>query len=473
MKIPRSAVKALSVLLAGFILAAAPGPASAISIPEEKKLADKFMEQIHNQGRLLDDPVVLHFIRTLGKDLASKLPPQPFDFTFYLIYDKTFNAFAGPGANIFIHTGLLTSLNSTHELAGILAHEIAHAASRHVSQSIDRAQLVSIGSMAGVLAGVLLGSTGSGEAGQALTVGSLAAGQSNMLAFTRENETEADQKAVLYLRKTCYDPNGLLDSLTEMREADYQGVEGIPDYFKTHPGTGNRIAHLSALLADQDAVDPLPACPKTTDYNMIKYRVLALYTTTKTARKKMETLLAESPGDPALLYGLGLAYTRINRREAAIAHLQEALVQQPGDPAIQMALGGVYAVDGQYRQARELLMPLTDDPVLGPAAVYSLARVKMDTGDIAGAQADFTRLVATHAKTFPRAYYHLADLMSRQGQTGASHYYLGVYYHEIRDLENARRQLKKSLETLTDETLRKDAEKRLGKGDPKKKRKTR
>ena len=444
-------------------------PALAISIPDGKKLAGKFMEQIQARGSLLEDPMVLHFIRTLGREITRDLPPQPFDFNFYLIKDNTFNAFAGPGAHIFIHTGLLTSLKATNELAGILAHEIAHATSRHVSQSIDRAQILSIGSMAGVLAGVLLGATGDGEAGQALTVGSLAAGQSNMLAFTRENETEADQKAVIYLRDTCYNPEGLLASLNEMRAADYQGIEGIPDYFKTHPGTGNRIAHLSALLADKAPRDSVPTCPKTEDFDMIKYRVMALYTPAKEGRQTLEDLLEAHPGNPALHYGLGLAQARINRRSQAIAHLQEALVQSPDNPYIQVELGRIHAIEGHYGKAWDIFMPLTEDPILGTTAAYHLAVSKMDSGNLAQAEEEFLDLVAQAPDQFPRAYYHLANIMAQKGETGLSHYYLGVYYQESHNGKNAVRHLKKALETLSDSQKKEDAEKRLSQIIPKRK----
>ncbi len=466
----KNRLKCIASGLALIFLVSTATPALAISIPSEKKLAGEFMAHIHDQGRLLNDPVVLHFIRTLGREITRELPPQPFDFNFYLIHDKTFNAFAAPGANIFIHTGLITALNNTNELAGILAHEIAHAASRHVSQSIDRAQLLSIGSMAGVLAGVLLGATGDGDAGQALTVGSLAAGQSNMLAFTRENETEADQKAVLYLRKTCYDPEGLLSSLSEMRSVDYQGIEGIPDYFKTHPGTGNRIAHLSALLAGEAPREEIPTCPKTHGYDMVKARVMALYANAKEGRTRLEALLKDKPGDPAVHYGLGMAYARINRRQAAIAHLQEALVQQPGDALIQVELGRVYAVDGQPQAARDYLLPLTSDPILGTMATYHLAVTRLDSGQLSLAEKDLTRLFDNKGgKTFPRAYYHMANIMAQRGKTGLSHYYLGIYYQEIREQKNAERHLNKALETLSDPDKKKEIKERLARYRPKRK----
>ena len=171
----------------------------AISIPDELKLGKEYLQLMKDKGIILHDPVAQKMIDIVGNAIVKPLPPQPFHFDFFMINDGSFNAFATPSANIFVHRGLIAALDSMDELAGIMAHEIGHAVGRHVSQAIDRSKIVAAGSLAGILAGVLMGAAGgSSDAGQALTIGSMAAGQSAMLTFTRANETEADQKAVLF-----------------------------------------------------------------------------------------------------------------------------------------------------------------------------------------------------------------------------------------------------------------------------------
>ena len=221
----------------------------AISIPDEQELGKKFMEQVNKNRMLLHDPIANHMLNEVGRHLLSLLPPQAFDYSFYIVNDDVFNAFASPGANIFAYRGLITSLDSIDELAGIIGHEIAHAASRHVSESIDRSKYISIGSLAGMLAGILVGTKSDGHAAGALIKGSLAAGQAAMLAFTRENETEADEKGVMFLKESCFSPEGLLSGLMKIKASDYRGMDNIPDYVKTHPGTTSRIAHVETILA--------------------------------------------------------------------------------------------------------------------------------------------------------------------------------------------------------------------------------
>jgi len=179
--------KALYIACSLFILFLFPMNNSfAVSIPEEKEIGKKFMKMVEGQRMILNDPIAEHMVNQVGRHIFSFLPPQPFNYSFYIIDDDVFNAFASPAANIFFYRGLITSLDSIDELAGIVAHEIAHAASRHVSESIDRSKYINIGSLAGMLAGVIIGSTSGGDAGAAVMKSSMAVAQTSMLAFTRE-----------------------------------------------------------------------------------------------------------------------------------------------------------------------------------------------------------------------------------------------------------------------------------------------
>jgi predicted Zn-dependent protease len=463
----RRFIAALAIVI--MMVPGVPSKTYAISIPDELELADEFMQKIHQQQVILNDPVAGHLINAMGRHILDRLPTQPFNYSFFLIDDGTFNAFASPGANIFIHRGLITALSSTDELAGIMAHEIAHAVSRHVSQSIDRSKLVNIGTMAGVVAGIIVGSAGGGgEAAQALTVGSMAAGYSSMLTYTRENETEADQKAFTLLQQTCYSPQGLLDSLNKLRAADYMGIEGIPDYFKTHPGTGSRIAHLSGLLSDYTHDPGGDPCPDTYPYDMVKYRVMGLYEPIKDSIKTIESKITEDPSNPALYYGLGLLYARENRRNQAIGQLQKALSFDLMDPLVLLELGRIYTLDGQYDKAMKILPGIQSDPVLGITARYHLAVAQLESGDLASARQNLIHVTETDPEAFPRAYFHLGAIMSRENRTALSHYYLGVYYDLIQDSKNATRHLERALDTGLDDpdtkTAAQDRLKRLKTG---------
>jgi predicted Zn-dependent protease len=433
----------------------------AISIPEEEEMSHEFMKMMKEQRVIIHDPVAMHMINTVGYHILSGLPAQPFDFEFFLVNDDSFNAFASPAAKIFMYKGLLFALDTIDEFAGIMAHEIGHAVSRHVSQSIDRSKWVNYGSMAGMLAGILVGAAGGGDATSALTIGSMATGQSAMLAFTRENETDADMKAFLFLKETGYSPAGLLSGLTKMRDSDYRGIEGIPDYFKTHPGTGNRIVNLAGILEGYTPPEKIKARPDTFDFDMVKYRIMGLYGNLSTSFPKVELKLQDAPEDPALNYGIGLLYARKNRRDLAIFHFKKALSVKLFEPMILLELGRIYIDDGQLENARSFLAGVMDNPIMGLWARYFMAIAQLESGEIVPAEKNLHHVLDRKPEVFPRAYYHLANIMSQENKQAMSHYYLGIYYSEFRDFKNAIGHLNRAIETLEDLKLKEDAKQRL------------
>ena len=436
----------------------------AISIPEEKKIAKKFIKMIQKNQMILNDPIANHMVTQVGNHILSLLPPQPFDYSFYIVNDDVFNAFASPGANIFVYRGLITALDSIDELAGIIGHEIAHAASRHVSESIDRSKFISIGSMAGILAGAIIGSKSSGDAGVAVMQGSMAIGQTAMLAFTRENETEADEKGVMFLKKSCFAPEGLLTGLMKIRAADYRGVEGIPDYFKTHPGTGKRIAHVETILSGYTPQKNKAKCNEDFRFDMVKYRLLGLYSDIEPAFNQLTAKLKNNPSNAdaaAIHYGMGLLYARKSMRKKAISHLKKALSINIVDPMILLEMGRIYLLNGEPEKALNVLKGIESDPVMGLAAKFQQANANFELRNLSKAKNLFNTILNKAPSIYPKAYFSLANIMSLEKKQALSHYYLGLYYSEINNNKTAIIHLTKAIDKLKDETKIKKAKKLL------------
>ena len=186
----KSSAAALAVLLA----LCWSEPAWAISYKEEDKLAREFMKYIEKQYEFITDPTIVQYVNAVGQKILAAMPPQPFEYHFYVIKEDSYNAFAIPAGHIFIHSGLLAAMDDEEELAGILGHEIAHVVCRHLSKRIERSKKIDLATLAGIVAGVLMGvTTGDATAMQALTFGSAAAGQSAALAYSRDDEAQADE----------------------------------------------------------------------------------------------------------------------------------------------------------------------------------------------------------------------------------------------------------------------------------------
>jgi predicted Zn-dependent protease len=426
----------------------------AISIPEENQAAKKFMKMVKQRHMILNDPIANHMINQVGRHILSFLPPQPFDYAFYIVDDDVFNAFASAGANIFAYRGLITSLDSIDELAGIIGHEIAHAVSRHVSESIDRSKFLSIGSLAGMLAGAIIGSKSNGDAGATLMTGSMALGHTAMLAFTRENETEADEKGIMFLKKSCFSPEGLLSGLMKIRASDYRGTEGIPDYRKTHPGTGDRIAHAETILSGYVPPEDKAPCPEDFRFDMVKYRLLGLYAEIKPTFDQLTNQLKNIPpdADPAPLhYGMGLVCARKSMGEDAISHLKKALSIRLFDPMILVEMGRIYLMNGEPEKALAALNGIESDPVVGLMARFHQAAAYLALRHLSDAKTLFNTVIKTAPTVYPKAYYHLANILSLENKKGLSHYYLGLYYAEIDTPKTAIVHLNKALNDLTDD----------------------
>ncbi|MCP3876001.1 MAG: M48 family metalloprotease [Desulfobacteraceae bacterium] len=421
----------------------------AISIPEEKEIAKEFMKMIKKRQMILNDPIANHMVNQIGNHILSFLPPQPFDYSFYIVDEDIFNAFASPAANIFVYRGLITSLDSIDELAGIIAHEIAHAASRHVSESIDRSKYVSIGSLAGILAGAIIGSQGGADAGAAVIQGSMALGHTAMLAFTRENETEADEKGIMFLKRSCYSPEGLIDGLMVIKDSDFRGIESIPDYIKTHPGTGSRIAHVETILSGYTQPGEKLICKEDLRFEMVKYRLLGLYSDIEQTFNKLTHELKKDPSNASIHYGMGLIYARKFMRKKALFHLKKSLSINIFDSMILLELGRIYLEDGQPQKALNVLNGFESEPVIGLMANFHQGIAHLKLGNLTKAKNLFSAIIDKAPSLYPKAYYNMANIMSLEKKPGLSHYYLGLYYSELNNNKNAILHLNKALETLS------------------------
>ena len=225
-----------------------PKEAFSITIQQEEELSREVMKVVLKHYELIKDPLIVNYINEIGQRIISVLQPQPFIYHFYVIKDDVYNAFATPAGHIFVNSGLIEAMENEEELAGILAHEIAHVVCRHISQKIERGKKIGIATLAGIAAGILLGSGGAAAAANAVTVGSVAAGQSVALAYSRDDEIQADQIGLACLAKAGYSGEELLSMLKKLRSKRWFGSDQIPTYLSTHPAPEERMAYIDTWL---------------------------------------------------------------------------------------------------------------------------------------------------------------------------------------------------------------------------------
>ncbi|MCF8080511.1 MAG: M48 family metalloprotease [Desulfobacterales bacterium] len=445
---------AFTIVAAGVLCA---GPADAITVGEEEELSREFLAMIAQQLDLIRDPPVVDYVNRVGKRILAHVPPQPFSYRFYVVDEPVYNAFASPAGHIFINSGLLEAFDHEEELAGILAHEIAHVTARHISDRIERSKKISAATLAGMVAGALIGPAAGAAMGQALAVGSMAAGQSMTLAYSRQDELQADQLGLQYLDSAGYSAKGLLAALQKIRSKQWFG--DVPTYLMTHPASEDRMALIDTWLENHDTtsgdVDEF-------SFRKMQVRLVAMHGDIAGATQQYERRLKETPGDPLVQYGYGLLMARTGHRDEAIDHLKKAVAKRPFDSDFLTDLGRAYYQSGRYEQALEILQNAESLPPFDPERAYYLSQARMQTGDLGRAAWTLENLVAQRPDYTP-AYYALGEVYNRMAKPGTAHYYLGVHYRQKGDTPNAVFHLNRARESSQDEEIRKKAAELLGK----------
>ena len=432
-------------------------PVYGLTIKEEEKLGNEFLSQIKRQVTLISDPMILQYIRDVGSRIIECLPNQLFQFKFYILYEKSVNAFAVPGGHIFINSGLLEIMETEEELAAILAHEMTHVICRHISERLDQAKLTNIATLAGVIAGIMLG----GEAGSAITLGSIAAGQTYELSYSRENEREADQNGLRYLTEAGYSALGMINILKKMRKQDWLNVAQVPTYILTHPVSEERIVAIDHFLESHPHLIQNSIAIDRNHFKKIKARLIALYGDIEN-QSKIQKDVQEHPTDPYAHYSYGLFLARTGKRKEAITHLKTVLKYKAFDQDILRDLAHVYYSEGVYDAALSTLESVFALHPNDMKIFFMIGRCHVELAHYSEAIQIFHKIMDTYPD-YPNIKYYLGHVYGKVGDLGNSHYYIGCFYkHEgnnrsakfhlnqalIHDKSNRKSEIEDMLKTL-------------------------
>lgn len=205
--------------------------AETVPVAWEEAAGDAIFESVTLDKEFIEDSILQQQVNHLGSLLTRQLEEGKFNFKFYLVEDSTLNAFALPGGNVVIHSGLIMQAEKVEELLGVLAHEIAHITERHHARGlISRMGVTFILSTFFVpdseLADLIINTGGTLQS----------------LKYDRELESEADEKGWEYLINAGIDPEGMITFFHKL-EKQSEGYS-VPDFLSTHPNTAERIEEL-------------------------------------------------------------------------------------------------------------------------------------------------------------------------------------------------------------------------------------
>ncbi|MBT5891331.1 MAG: M48 family metallopeptidase [Chromatiales bacterium] len=276
---------------------------SVLSKAIEEQIGMSIYRNLQSVDAIISDPEVQQYIQSIGLQLASHAQDEGETFQFFVINDRAINAFALPGGYIGVHSGLILTTKTESELAGVMAHEIAHVTQRHISRAVFANRNASIINMATLLGAILLG-VATGVGGEAIG-GAVMASQGlaiqQQIDFTRANEYEADRVGVSIMNDAGFDPQGMPDYFETMSRLSGMSTRNVPEFLMTHPVTTNRIAETRARAAQYTIKD----LPSTTTYSLIKARLF--YLTAKRPEIALQYFEARND-DPKTVGSLGVQY---------------------------------------------------------------------------------------------------------------------------------------------------------------------
>ena len=261
------------------------GKVNFYSLEKEIALGKQLAQQVERQSKVVNDPIVAEYVNRIGQNLVrnsdAKVP-----FTIKVIEDPTVNAFALPGGFFFVQTGLILKADTEAELAGVMAHEIAHVAARHGTRNATRGEIAQLATIPLIFMG--------GAAAYGIYEASGLLVPMAFLKFNRSEEAEADYLGVQYMYKTGYDPTAFVDFFEKIQTMEKRKPGTVSKMFSTHPPTDDRIQKSQKEIA---LLRPKPEYIVTTsEFNDVKARLAML----ENQRRPDKTMASADPNKPTL-----------------------------------------------------------------------------------------------------------------------------------------------------------------------------
>jgi predicted Zn-dependent protease len=246
------------------------------SIEKQVAMGRGYAQQVESQSKMIADPVVTEYVNRIGQNIVRNSDAQV-PFTIKVIDSDVVNAMALPGGYFYVNSGLILAADEEAELAGVMAHEIAHVAACHAAREQSRGNLMQMASIPLIFIGGPIGYAGYEAAGVALPM--------TFLKFSRDFEAQADYLGVQYMYKSGYDPSAFITFFEKIEAMDKKKPGSLAKAFDTHPQTPDRIEK-----TQQEIASILPARPQyivsTSEFDDVKSRLAAIENRHKVTDKK-------------------------------------------------------------------------------------------------------------------------------------------------------------------------------------------
>jgi predicted Zn-dependent protease len=409
-----------------------------LSSENERRLGLATMQQIRQQGVVIEDVQLNEYLSSIGQSLGAFAQNNGNPFTFFLVTDPSINAFAAPSGFIGVHSGLVLATQSEDELAGVLAHEIAHVSQGHIARAFADAQTMNIPLAAALVASALIAAA-SDRAGSAAIASTLAAGTQHRINFTRALEQEADRLGTRILTQAGFNPNGLATFFGRLERYSGGAAAQIPEFLRDHPLPSSRIADTQNRINN-----PINRKKPRDDisYQLAKARLQVLSNgDTSALLQQFETSLAKRgyTDETAERYGYALALKRAGRYAEALRQITRLRTVKPDNLAFRIEEAEITLAKGDragaWRLFEDTKKLFTDDFTLDMYYGQALAV----QGDPRQAMQLLQPYLGRRPSDAP-LYALYAQAAQRAGEMATTHATLAEYYYLTGDLKRATEQ---------------------------------
>ena len=402
---------------------------------EEDRIKRYLKAQLYGHLPVSEDPESNAYIRTLAKRILDRAEINQ-EFDLLIVRNRQVNAFAMPGGLLAFHTGLITQARNESELAGVIAHEMAHVTQRHLARMYDYMSNSNFSLL--TMAGVILAGITQTSALLPAVVLSQAAEQQRFLNYSRANEQEADRFASRYLAKSGIDPNGVANFFEVLLKHSGHHYGKDFEYLSTHPATPSRIVeardrarqYQGTYVRDRE------------EFHFIRERMISLQTLTHERLELYQSRLAAGQQmDDAERYGMAVAWQEHGDHAQALELLHSISSDVPRlRLLVSLATAHSRKHLGQLDQALEVLEALYQEYPTHSAVEFYLAQAYLVDGQAEQALKLIRKRVRRGIQS-PQTYRLLAEAANATQQPVISHIALADHYLSKAQLRQAANQL--------------------------------
>ena len=328
-----------------------------LSPEQEQNFARDFERFLRANNLLIEDPLIRDYFNDMGFRMVSFSSRSTAPFSFFVIREPSINAFAAPAGVIGLHSGLILAAHTEAEIAGVVAHEIAHVTQDHLARAMENQQATSLPTMLATLAlAVAAGAAGSADASQAVLLSGMGLAQQFAINHTRQSEAEADRVGIGLMAAAGFDPKGMAAFFERLNMASRAMGQGPPEYLRTHPLTVNRVAEArsraEALSVRELRDDSL--------FHYVQARLRVIMSNRPDQAIDWFRLRLADQGRPAaaMHYGLALAHTRARQFEQAHQSLAQLVDADPDRQLYRLLEAELLLAEGRSSESVAILAEL-------------------------------------------------------------------------------------------------------------------